>query len=1311
MINIPGIPIIEKLQAKCRSILVERTYTPGFTISTDQYESLGPFTTVLHISYPAGANKTVSIVQVRTVGSDVCVRDVLLDQIGSASAADYNVSDTHMIYAMLKSVIVGGNTIQCCTPLPGGGFDYTNCPTSNYVRFTVTDTGNIQFLSNPSGAHIWLAPTGQTPADTTQTTPGTITSLPIGNYDYILKLTNYNNYIGPSPITVAKNQTAVVGPIDLIPIEGCIHFKSSPQGARIYLAPVGQTPADTGLNTPNIKCALSLGDYVYKLTLSGYEDATGTVTLVSGHGEIVTKTLRGLPILSDITISPLNPSIAVNTDQQFSATPLDQYGNPYPATVTWNSSNTYVGIIDPNTGMFSALHTGTSVITASSSSVTKTTTVTVTPLVPILHTITISPATVSIVANNAVIFTATKLDQFNNPIFATVTWVSSNPIVGTVDQNGVFLALSQGTTIITASSGTVSGIAVANVTPAVPVEIPVLTTITISPATVSIVANNAVIFTATKLDQFNNPIFATVTWSSSNINIGTIDQNGVFLALSQGTTIITAYSGTVSGIAVANVTPAAPVEIPVLTKITISPLTASLAVGIGTIFVASTLDQFNNPISATVTWNSSDIDVGTINQNGVFLAISPGITTITATSDTISGVAIANVTPAIPSTQPVLTRITISPLTTSLIVGNGTIFTASTLDQFGNSIYATVTWSSNDINVGTIDQNGVFLAISPGITTITAYNGNIVGVAMVNVMPTVPTIQPVLTRITISPLTTTIVVNNSTIFIATTLDQLGDPFSTILEWSSSNTNVGTIDQNGVFAAIYPGTTTIIAHSGTVNGIAIANVTSAVPTTQPILTKITIEPLTTTILVNNSAVFVASTLDQFGNPIVATVAWTSSNPYVGTIDPNTGVFLAISQGTTTIMATSGTVIGVALANVTPTPVVTPVLTTITVLPNTASVMAGNSTVFTVATLDQYGNPISVTVTWSSSDENIGTIDQNGVFLAISPGTTIIRVTSDTISGLAIVNVTPSPVLDKIIVSPSTLSISTNNSAIFTATTLDQFGNPISATVTWSSSNINVGTIEQNGVFTAISPGATTITATSEFISGIAIANVTSLPIILPVLTRIEITPLTTTLTAGSNAVFLASTLDQFGNPISMTVTWTSSDTDIGTITQNGVFTAISPGVTTIMAYSGNISGVAIANVIPVVPTAQPTLANIVITPLTETVLVGTGTVFVVSTLDQFGNSIVTPVTWDSSDPNVGIIDQYGIFSALHIGKTTITATSGTIVGVALVNVVTTLPGQAAGGVLGNINNAALILGMAMVGAVIVAKPHQPTFPTS
>lgn len=534
----------------CRTYTIEKAPTPGFTLTADQYEGIGSFNTTLYISYPTGAGQLVRIVHSDPdpeIGDSCLTTDIPLDGNGGA-IVPYSVADTHTIY-VIKKVGTGGEI--CCT-----SFSQTNCQYSNYITFTVTpppDLGNIQFLSNPSGAQIWLAPVGQIPTDTIKVTSDTISNLVVGDYDYILKLANYNDYISTTPIRVIKDQTAIVGPINLVPAEGCIYFNSNPQNAEIWLAPVGQIPVYTGLTTPNMICGQSLGDYTYKLTLSGYEDITNTTSLITGHGEIVTNTLIELPVLTDIIISPPSPSVAVGTDQSFSATPIDQYGDPFPAIVTWSNSNSFVGNIDYSTGMFMALHIGTTIVTAASGSVSRSTIVTVTQLVPVLTTIIVSPITVTVVTNNATIFTATTLDQFGNPISATILWSSSDTNIGMISQNGVFTAISPGTTTIMATSGSVSGVAVANVTPAIPTEQPVLTKIVITPLTENLLVGAGTVFVASTLDQFGDSIIAPVIWDSSNTNVGTIDQYGIFSALHTGKTIITATSGTIVGVALVNV--------------------------------------------------------------------------------------------------------------------------------------------------------------------------------------------------------------------------------------------------------------------------------------------------------------------------------------------------------------------------------------------------------------------------------------------------------------------------------------------------------------------------------------------------------------------------------------------------------------------------------------------------------------------------------------------------------------------------------------------------------------------------------------
>jgi len=75
---------------------------------------------------------------------------------------------------------------------------------------------------------------------------------------------------------------------------------------------------------------------------------------------------------------------------------------------------------------------------------------------------------------------------------------------------------------------------------------------------------------------------------------------------------------------------------------------------------------------------------------------------------------------------PLLTYITISPVTVSVDTGQTTTFTASPKDQYGNAINETVTWSSSNTTVGTISSTGVFTAASAGTTTIIATSGNVV---------------------------------------------------------------------------------------------------------------------------------------------------------------------------------------------------------------------------------------------------------------------------------------------------------------------------------------------------------------------------------------------------------------------------------------------------------------------------------------------------------------------------------------------------------------------------------------------------------
>jgi len=306
----------------CRKLTVERVYTAGFTLLADQYEGIKPYTTTLHISYPAAPNQAVSVVSASVTG-DSCVEDATLDATGKADVS-YEVRRTHMIYVMLKKT-------DCCTT-----FDYMNCPTSNYVLLKVGALGSISFASVPEGAEIFLD--GE---DQSVRTPVTITDVPAGSHTYTLKLSGYNDFAGT--VDVLKDQTANVS-AELIPAEGCILFVTEPAGAKVIVDDV-----DTGKNTPVLICGLSTGPHTYRLSLAGYLDSTGSVELAAGQGTKVTITLEKKFGSISFASTPSGAQVFLDGQDQEMVTPATLTNVPtgsHAFTLKLAGYNDYTGIVE-----------------------------------------------------------------------------------------------------------------------------------------------------------------------------------------------------------------------------------------------------------------------------------------------------------------------------------------------------------------------------------------------------------------------------------------------------------------------------------------------------------------------------------------------------------------------------------------------------------------------------------------------------------------------------------------------------------------------------------------------------------------------------------------------------------------------------------------------------------------------------------------------------------------------------------------------------------------------------------------------------
>ena len=125
-----------------------------------------------------------------------------------------------------------------------------------------------------------------------------------------------------------------------------------------------------------------------------------------------------------------------------------------------------------------------------------------------------------------------------------------------------------------------------------------------------------------------------------------------------------------------------------------------------------------------------------------------------------------------------------------------------------------------------------------------------------------------------------------------------------------------------------------------------------------------------------------------------------------------------------------------------------------------------------------NPYNLSLTWTSSDESVATVDQTGTVTLIAAGTTIITATfagsDDYEAGSINYTLTvekADPVANGLAFSSTTATAKRGEA--YTAPTLT---NPYNLSLTWTSSDESVATVDQTGTVTLIAAGTTIITAT-------------------------------------------------------------------------------------------------------------------------------------------------------------------------------------------------------------------------------------------
>jgi trimeric autotransporter adhesin len=359
---------------------------------------------------------------------------------------------------------------------------------------------------------------------------------------------------------------------------------------------------------------------------------TATITAKVGSFSDTTQLTVVAANLVSISVTPTPSSIAIGTDQQFSAVGSFNDGSTQLLTsVTWSSSSSSVATIN-SSGLATAVGTGTATITAASGSVSGIAALTVTGAT--VTSITVTPANSNMPVGTTKQFTATASfsDGSSEDVTVAVLWGSSKPGVASINNQGLVSSVATGGTTISAVLGSVTGTTNLTVTTVKLVGIAIL------PSNPRIEARTFVKFSAvgTFSDGSTGGNLAGVSWKSSSPKVASMRSSGTAFGKRTGSATITAGASGLKG------TTTLTVSNGTLVSVAITPANSTVSNGSTQQFTATGTfsDSTTQDITLNVHWSSSHASVATIanapSTAGLATTAGVGTTTIGANSGGIT---------------------------------------------------------------------------------------------------------------------------------------------------------------------------------------------------------------------------------------------------------------------------------------------------------------------------------------------------------------------------------------------------------------------------------------------------------------------------------------------------------------------------------------------------------------------------------------------------------------------------------------------------------------------------------------------------
>ena len=324
-----------------------------------------------------------------------------------------------------------------------------------------------------------------------------------------------------------------------------------------------------------------------------------------------------------------------------------------------------------------------------------------------------------------------------------------------------------------------------------------VSSIEVAPATAELTEGESTTLTATVLPE--NADDKVYYWSSSDNQVASVSESGEVFAVKPGKAVIKARArdNDIEGSCTVTVIK----KIIAVASVSLDKETLELTEGGSYSFTATVLPE--DADDKSLTWDSSDKEVATVDKNGVVTAVKPGKSTITATSVFDSKKKASCELTVVEKLIPV-ESITLDKESFSLTVGQNYTLSATVLPD--NASDKSLTWESSDTDVAVVTA-GKVVGAGVGTAVITAKSvsdPDITASCTVKVESDVVAV----TGITLEPAAATVEVNKTLALTASVVpDNATNPK---IRWEVSPAGIVSVDAGGIITGIKTGTATVTA---------------------------------------------------------------------------------------------------------------------------------------------------------------------------------------------------------------------------------------------------------------------------------------------------------------------------------------------------------------------------------------------------------------------------------------------------------------------------------------------------------------------